>query len=100
MKIDWYVRPAVDWYAKRMEKRLREKDASRGKDGWHDGKFYFYIHEIRKCYNKLVNILLLRDISKLKEEKIHLAIKKCIDGGNFFMMLADNLRDELMKRGI
>ncbi len=94
------VRPTVYWHAKRMEKRLREKDIERGKDGWHDGRFYFYIHEIRKCYNKIVNILLLRDVTKLKENEIYLAIKKCIDGSNFYMMLADNLRDELAKRGI
>ena len=93
------VRPAVYWYAKSMEKRLKEKDIKRGKDGWHDGRFYFYIHEIRKCYNKLVNILLLRNINKLKEKDINLAIKKCIDGSNFYMMTADNLRDELIKRG-
>ena len=94
------VRPTVYWYARRMEQRLKEKDAERGKNGWHDGRFYYYLHNVINCYNKLVNILLLRNITKLKEKEIHLAIKKCIDGGNFYMMLADNMRDELLKRGI
>ena len=94
------VRPAVYWYIRIMEKRLKEKDATRGKDGWHDGRFYYYLLEARKCYNKIINILLLRNIDKIKEKEIRYIIKKCVDGSNFFMMVADNLRNELIKRGI
>ena len=99
MKID-NVRPVVDWYAKRMEKRLREKDKSKGKDGWHDGKIYYYLRKVKKCYLKIVDIFYMKNAKELEEKNIHIAIKKCIDGGNFLMMLADNLRDELIKRGI
>jgi len=99
MKID-FVRPVVDWYAKRMEKRLREKDKSRGKDGWHDGQLYYYLRNVKKCYLKIIDTFYMKKVEKFTEKDIHLAIKKCIDGGNFFMMLADNLRDELIKRGI
>jgi hypothetical protein len=94
------VRPSVYRYAKKLEQRLREKDKEKGRDGWHDGRFYYYLYNVRGCYNKLVNILQLRNINKLKDKDIHLAIKKCVDGGNFLMMLVDNLRDELLKRGV
>ena len=99
MKID-NVRPTVDWYAKRMDKRLREKDKERGFAGWHDGKIYYYAGKAKDCLLVIFNILNYQHMQDLKEKKIHLLIKKCIDGGNFFMMLADNFRDELIKRGI
>ena len=38
-----YLRPSVEWWAYGMEKRLREKDSTKGKDGWHDGKLNHYI---------------------------------------------------------
>ena len=98
MKID-NVRPTIDWYAKRMEKRLKEKDKE-NKNGWHDGRLYYYLNEAKKCYMKIVNIFCYKNAGELTEKNIHLAIKKCIDGSNFLMMLADNLRDELIKRGI
>ena len=103
------VRPIVYWYAKRMEYRLREKDAIRGEDGWHDGKLYYYLAKTASCIKKILDIIKITVIgraiieknnSDIKEKDIHLAIKKCIDGGNFLMMLADNFRDELVKRGI
>lgn len=98
-KID-FVRPVVNWYAFRMEKRLREKDSSKGKDGWHDGKLYYYLKKTSDCLVILLSIVRAKGNDEIKEKDIHLAIKKCIDGGNFFMMLADNLRDELIKKGI
>lgn len=103
------VRNVVDWYAKRMEKRLREKDATRGKDGWHDGKLYYYLAKSSDCMRAIISILeititrgniIQKKNSDIKEKDIHFAIKKCIDGGNFLMMLADNLRDILLERDI
>ena len=94
------VRPSVYWYAKRMEYRLREKDATRGKDGWHDGKLIYYLKKSSECLVIILGIIRGKENNELHETGIHLAIKKCIDSGNFFMMLADNLRDELIKRGI
>lgn len=114
------VRPTVDWYAQRMEKRLKEKNATRGKDSWHDGKLAYYTMMAIKCLNNIVSLfreddrqfpnegiinplsldIKLEGIGNIKEKDIHFAIKKCIDGGNFFMKLADNFRDELIKRGI
>jgi hypothetical protein len=107
MKID-NVRPVVNWYAFKMEKRLKEKDKSHNGDNWHDGQFYYYLTKTEKCVEKILDIIKITIIgeaiiqknnSDIKEKDIHLAIKKCIDGGNFLMMLADNLRDELIKRG-
>lgn len=97
MKID-FVRPSVDWYAKRMEKRLKEKDKERGKDGWHDGKLIYYLKKSSECLVIILGIIKGKENNELHKTGIHLAIKKCIDAGNFFMMLADNLRDELIKR--
>lgn len=103
------VRPTVYWYARRMEMRLKEKDKKHSRDGWHDGKFYYYLAKVARCVSKILGItevatigeaVIHKESSDIKEKDIHLAIKKCIDGGNFFMMLADNLRDELVKRGI
>ena len=93
------VRPSVYLYARKMESRLREKDAT-NKNGWHDGRIYYHLNKAKKCYLKIVNIFCFKNVRELKEKEIHLAIKKCIDGGNFYMMLADNLRDELIKRGV
>jgi len=92
------VRTVVNWYAKRMEKRLREKDKLRGEDGWHDGKLIYYLKEASGCLSKILGIIRAKENDEIKEKDIHLAIKKCIDGGNFFMMLADNFRDELIRR--
>jgi len=94
------VRPSVYWYAKRLEHRLREKDKIRGHDGWHDGNITYYLMKTSECTSKILEIIKGKENSEIHKTGIHLAIKKCIDGGNFFMMLADNLRDELMKRGI
>jgi len=104
-----FVRPTVDWYAKRMEKRLKEKDAIKGEDNWHDGDLFYYLAKATDCMEVITKIveptfirvgMTQKESSDIKEKNIHLVIKKCIDGGNFFMMLADNLRDELIKRGI
>jgi len=94
------VRPAIYWYAKKMEMRLRQNDAKKGYDGWHDGKLYYYLRNVKKCYLKIIDTFYMKKVEKFTEKDIHLAIKKCYDGSNFFMMLADNLRDELIKRGI
>ena len=101
MNID-NVRNIVDWYAKRMEKRLREKDKERGKDGWHDGNLYYYAEKLSGCLDQTVDIIRVKTNKnkEITEANIHFAIKKCIDGGNFFMMLADNFRDILLERGI
>lgn len=101
MNID-NVRNVVDWYAKRMEKRLKAKDAVQGKDGWHDGNLSYYLAKTAGCVSFVSDIIRVKTNKdkEIVEANIHLAIKKCIDGGNFFMMLADNLRDELIKRGI
>lgn len=108
MNID-NVRNVVDWYAKRMEKRLKEKDATKGKDGWHDGKPYYYLAKSSDCLRVIISILdieitrgeiIQKDNNDIKEKDIYLAIKKCIDSGNYNMMLADNLRDILLERGI
>jgi len=104
------VRPSVFLYAKGMENRLREKDEERGKDGWHDGKCPYYIERAMVCLFTIAQKLKtgkdtkeyigIKEADQLKEDDIHFLIKKCIDGGNFLMMLADNLRDELIKRGV
>ena len=92
------VRSEVYWYAKRMEMRLREKDATKGHNGWRDGKLHYYLKKVASCTALILGII--RAGKNMHGMGIHLAIKKCIDGGNFFMMLADNLKDELVKRGI
>ncbi len=103
------VRPSVYLYARKMESRLREKDKEKGKDGWHDRNLYYYLKKVAGCLKQILDIIkitIMGEIltpfsnSKIVEEDILIAIKKCIDGGNFLMMLADNLRDELLKRGI
>ena len=99
MNID-NVRNVVDWYAKRMEKRLKEKDSTRGKDGWHDGMLYYYLKKVLECILMLGKMIKGKKNREIKEKDIHLAIKKCIDGGNFLMILADNFRDILLERGM
>lgn len=104
------VRPAVYWYCRIMESRLREKDKEKGKDGWHDGKTNYYIRKAMECLffiaesmrNKKDDIqhIGIAPCSEIKNKNIYILIKKCVDGSNFLMMLADNLRDELIKRGI
>ena len=103
------VRPTVYWYAKRMEKRLREKDKKHKGNNWLDGNFYYYLTKAATCMKNILGIISITQFagcilhernSNIKEKDIYFAIKKCIDGGNFFMMLADNLRDELLKRGM
>ena len=105
-----FVRPTVDWFAKRMEFRLREKDEIHGGgDNWHDGDLFYYLAKTTDCMEVITKIIeptfirvgmIQKESTDIKEKDIHIAIKKCIDGGNFLMMLADNLRDELIKRGI
>lgn len=94
------VRPSVYLHARKMESRLKEKDAEKGKDGWHDGKLYYYLKKVSKCLVIILKTIRGKENKEIKEKDIHLAIKKCYDGSNFLMMLADNLRDELLKRGI
>jgi len=101
------VRPSVYLHARKMESRLREKDKEKGKDGWHDGNLYYYSQKAADCIQKISEIAGIRFTrvgvkfnSDIKEKDIYLAIKKCYDGSNFMMMLADNLRDELLERGI
>ena len=103
------VRHSVYLHARKMESRLREKDKKKGKDGWHDGNFNYYTAKVFECLKTVWDIIpttiigeatIHRKDSDMKEKEIHLAIKKCYDGSNFFMMLADNLRDELLKRGV
>lgn len=103
------VRPSVYLHARKMESRLREKDEEKGEDGWRDGKLYYYISNVANCVNRIVVTVATpmmgvhieeRKIGDIKVKDIHLALKKCYDGSNFLMMLADNLRDELVKRGI
>jgi len=92
------VRPTVYWYAKKMEMRLRQKDAEKGREGWHDGKLLYYLAKSADCMRTIHDIIKID--KPIPNRSIHTVIKKCYDGGNFFMMLADNLRDELIKRGI
>jgi len=94
------LRPIVNWYAERMEKRLKEKDAIRGHESWHDGNITYYLKKTSECTVKVLEVIGGKENREIHETGIHLAIKKCIDGSNYFMMLADNLRDELIKRGI
>lgn len=107
MKI-YYVRPVIKWFAFGMEKRLREKDNEKGKDGWHDGKLNYYISKamedllfvvesIRNRNDNIQNIG-INPCNKIKSKDIITLMKKCIDSSNFIMMLADNFRDELTKR--
>ena len=111
------LRPTVYWWAKRMENRLRLKDKSH-KHGWLDGNLHFYIVWIFKSWKAAVKAIQFvstvivdpslpsRITSGIKEHKditnedVEKCIKKCIDGANFFMMLADNLRNILLERGI
>jgi len=104
------VRPTVYWYARRLENRLRLKDKSH-KNGWLDGNLQYYIVRIFECWKEAVHTLqyhisvsnkgkAIKDHKDITEKEIDLAIKKCVDGGNFFMMLADNLRNILLERGI
>ena len=94
------VRPSVYLHTRKMESRLREKDKKKGKDSWHDRKLYYYLKKVSECTVIILKIIRGKENKEIHETGIHLAIKKCIDGGNYFMMLADNLRDELIKRGI
>ena len=96
------VRPTVYWYAQRLEQRLRQKDSTKGYDGWHDGKLIYYLVKATDCMRAIHEIIKIgeKPEKQIPNRSIHTAIKKCIDAGNFFMMLADNLRDELTKRGI
>lgn len=104
------VRPSVYLHARKMESRLREKDKEKGKDGWHDGKFPYYIERAMVCLYKIAQKLKtgeeilgyidIKQADELKNTDIHWLLKKCYDGSNFLMMLADNLRDELTRRGI
>ena len=104
------IRPSVCWWATRMEDRLREKDEEKGKDGWHNRQLPYYIERAMVCLYTIAQKLKTgkdsRDyigiefVEKLNDEDLHFLTKKCVDGGNFLMMLADNLRDELIKRGV
>jgi len=94
------VRPSVYLHAKKMESRLREKDKEKGKDGWHDGELYYYLKKTSECLVIILKTTRGKENKEIKGNDIHLALKKCYDGSNFFMMLADNLRDELVKRGV
>ncbi len=91
------VRPSVYLYARKMESRLKQKDAKKGYDGWHDGKLLYYLAKIADCIRTIHEII---KIEHMPNRSIYTAIKKCIDLRNYAMMLADNLRDELIKRGI
>lgn len=107
------VRPTVYWYAKRLENRLRLKDKSH-KHGWLDGNLRYYIVRIFECWKEAVQplqyesskLLAVQQRKGMKyptditQKDVELAIKKCVDGGNFFMMLADNLRNILLERGL
>ena len=104
------VRPSVYLHARKMESRLREKDKEKGRDGWHDGAFPFYIERAMMCLYKIAQKLKtgkdtkeyigIKEANQLKVDDIHWLLKKCYDGSNFLMMLADNLRDDLIKRGV
>ncbi len=103
------VRPSVYLHARKMESRLRENDKKKGKDGWHNGNLYYYLKKVADCTKIILDVIKVTIIGELLEplrnkdiveKDIYLAIKKCYDGSNFFMMLADNLRDELLERGV
>lgn len=112
MKIEVGVvlRPSVEWWSQSMEKRLREKDPEKGTNGWHDKKLPYYIERAMVCLYTVTQTLKtgkdteeyigIEFPEKLSNETLHFLTKKCLDGSNFLMMLADNLRDELVKRGI
>lgn len=104
------VRLSVYWWARKMENRLRLKDKSH-KLGWLDGNLQHYILQIFKCWqgavkaiqykpSKLSDKLGIKDHDDITQGDINLAIKKCIDLSNYAMMLADNLRNILLEKGI
>lgn len=108
------VRPQLYWWVKRMENRLSLKDKSH-KYGWLDGKLRYYIIRIFECWKEAVEPLhhqttglilrqskqkAIKEPSEITQKDVESAIKKCVDGANFFMMLADNLRNILLERGI
>ena len=107
------MRPTVKLFAEEMEERLKKKDKSH-KYGWLDGDLHYYVVSVFKCWSQAVKAiqyppspLLVKQQPKgikyhddLTDKDIELAVKKCVDGANFFMMLADNLRNILKERGI
>ena len=107
------VRPQLYWWVKKMEARLITKDKSH-KKGWLDGDLHYYVVSVFKCWSQVVKAiqyppspLLVKQQPKgikyhddLTDKDIELAVKKCVDGANFFMMLADNLREIIKERGI
>ena len=108
------LRPTLEEWAKKMEFRLRAKDKSH-KKGWLDGNLHYYIVVIFECWREAVKAISfehkilvagekrvskgIKDHDKINAKEIELAIKKCVDGANFFMMLADNLRNIIKERG-
>ena len=107
------VRAEVYWWAKKMEMRLRAKDKSH-KKGWLDGNLNYYVLQVFGCWHTLVKAIKytksqllvmkqktgIKDKDDITQDEIDLAIKKCYDGSNYFMMLADNLRNITLERGI
>lgn len=107
------VRSTVYWWARRMENRLRLKDKSH-KLGWLDGDLQHYVVQTMECWRKTVQAISyvpskllthqqpkgIKHYSEITDKEVNQAIKKLVDLSNFAMMLADNLRNILLERGI
>ncbi len=76
------LRPAVRWWAERMEKELRKNEY---KKGWLDGRILFYLGRARANLREI-------KIGGYGQDSGDQFITKCLaDCSNFCMITADNL---------
>lgn len=78
------LRPAIRWWAERMEEELRKNEY---KKGWLDGRVLFYL---RRAKSNLREI----NMGGFGQDSGDEFVKKCLaDCSNFCMMAADNLEN-------
>jgi hypothetical protein len=86
--VECYLRPEVEWFARKMEDKLRENDF---KGGWKNDGVIELWERLDEEASELKSVL---SSGAVREYRTKHGIREAADVANFAMMIADLLRDE------
>ena len=89
------MRSVIEWFAERMERRLKEHDAQKGYDGWRGYSLVWLCSRVCAESESLIKLVQeLENTNRLLERRrLYLRIiKEAVDIANVSMMVADNSR--------